>query len=616
MSTELFIKGLFAAVVSGVFSWIVFSRYDSEIGSENELTQQQRYLPYVPGMVLPLFVVVLAGLALFYYGGEAAAQMTLSVCFGIFLHISVYYVLLMAALPLLRRHFSARACATLWMIPNYLYITEQSYMELPGPLLVIRAPGRWVWILFGIWAAGFAGVLGWKMIAHLAFRRHILKRAVPVTDPAVLSVWNRELAQANFKKPKFQIVVSPDAATPLSIGLFQRKIKVVLPERAYSEEELSLIFRHEMVHIGREDSWSKFFLVFCTAMCWFNPLMWIAMRKSADDLELSCDETVLFGCGEAARHQYASLLLKTAGDERGFTTCLSATASALRYRLKNIVKPPKKHSGALLVGLVFFVLCMSCGYTALAYNATTGADVIYQSRDPSQYHLRNIQLTDDPYSRDWMCPDQEAFHAYMASLELSRITGNYSFSDSSREFVFLYDTPEGTLVVVLCDEAVKVIPLYGEDPAEISYYIPGGTDWDALAGLITPGPALNLHFQPPDSAYPRTIGATLYALDKTEQGERRTLISPEALAGGEPSGLFGYDISEVTLDFSCPLAADFRVEVESRDGKIRDTLSQSDLEDPEILPLMDFDARYTIFAALEGENGSLYEATFQFNIGF
>ena len=61
MSTELFIKGLFAAIMSGVFSWVVFSRYDAEIGTENEPTERQRYLPYVPGMILPLFIMTLVG---------------------------------------------------------------------------------------------------------------------------------------------------------------------------------------------------------------------------------------------------------------------------------------------------------------------------------------------------------------------------------------------------------------------------------------------------------------------------------------------------------------------------------------------------------------------------
>lgn len=615
MTTDLLIKGLFAAIIGGMFSWIVFSRYDAEIGEENGTTDQQRYLPYVPGMVLPLFLAVLVGLTLFYDGGKAAAQMTLSFCFGIFLHISVYYVLLMAVLPLLRRHFSARACATLWMIPNYLYITEQSYMELPMPLFVIQTQGRWIWILFGVWLVGFVGVLGWKLLSHLVFRWRILRNAVAVSDPEVLSIWNSELENANFKKPRFQLVVSPQVSTPLSVGLFQRRIRVVLPDRSYSKEELALIFRHEIVHIGREDSWSKFFLVFCTAMCWFNPLMWIAMRKSADDLELSCDETVLVGCQEDTRHQYANLLLKTAGDERGFTTCLSATASAMRYRLKNVVKPPKKHSGALLVGLVFFALCMSCGYVALAYSPSTGAEVIYQSRDLSAFHLRHIELADDPYNTPWLCPDQEAFHSYMASLELYQLTGNYSFDGSDREFTFLYDTPEGTLGVVLCEKALKLVPLYGEGLTAQWYYISGGTDWERLSTLLPAGPALNLTFPISDSSYPEEIGASLYRLDETKDGQTTCLIPPDEPLDSDANGVFGYDTSEVVLDFSRPLVSDFQVEVKSRDGKTCYSLSQSDLEEPYVLPLAGFAARYTISAQLEGENGSIYEATFRFDVG-
>lgn len=88
-----------------------------------------------------------------------------------------------------------------------------------------------------------------------------------------------------------------------------------------------------------------------------------------------------------------------------------------------MVRPPKKRSGALLVGAVFFALCMTCGYVALAYDSSTGAEVIYQSRDLSAYHLRNIDVEGDPCHTTWLSRDQETFHAYMASLELCRLTG-------------------------------------------------------------------------------------------------------------------------------------------------------------------------------------------------
>ena len=101
------------------------------------------------------------------------AELTLSLCFGIFLQILFYYLVLLAALPLLRRHFSAGACAMLWLLPNYLYITQQTTAQLSRPLFILRAPEAWVWGVFWVWALGFWVLLGGSILSHLIFRRQI-----------------------------------------------------------------------------------------------------------------------------------------------------------------------------------------------------------------------------------------------------------------------------------------------------------------------------------------------------------------------------------------------------------------------------------------------------------
>ena len=187
--------------------------------------------------------------------------------------------------------------------------------------------------------------------------------------------------------------------------------------REYTQEELSLILRHEIIHISRGDPASKFFLTFCTAMCWFNPLMWAAMRKSADDFELSCDESVLLDEPQPVRRQYAELLLQTAGDERGFTTCLSATAGALRYRLKNIMKPEKKRTGAILVGLTLFVLAMCSGYVALAYDAQPGTQRIFDGQDLSAVTVSERRPVERSARQGWH------LHGRRRAEGLSRVAG-------------------------------------------------------------------------------------------------------------------------------------------------------------------------------------------------
>ena len=492
MSKEILIKGFTTTILSLIFVWGIFSRYyDEESGNQSSVGDRQKYLPYILGNLLPACILAVAILGLISFGVQDTAKTMISVCFGIFLHISLYYIILTVTIPLFRKYISARTCAVLWMLPNYLYITFYNYMKVEKPFLVIRAPRNVVWLIFGIWLAGFLAVFLGNIVSHHVFRSNLLKDAKEVTDTEILEKWKLELKNANMQYTKYRLMVSSSAKTPLSVGLFRRQICVVLPEKEYSSEELSLIFRHEIVHIGREDAWSKFFLLFCTAMCWFNPLMWIAMRKSAEDLELSCDETVLLNSDDTARRQYANLILNTAGDERGFTTCLSSSASALRYRLKNVMKPKKRYSGALIVGVIFFTLFMSYGYVALAYGESNGKEMIYQNRDTSIYKIRKayfmIKDSDDNPVCEYV--DENAFHTYMSDLVMDNLTGNYSFSGNDKELHFYYDTPEGTMYVTLSDHMIQLLPIYEEDVKSYDYYLPEGVDWEYLDEIFVCYPA-------------------------------------------------------------------------------------------------------------------------------
>ena len=83
-------------------------------------------------------------------------------------------------------------------------------------------------------------------------------------------------------------------------------------------------------------------------------------------MELSCDEMVLGRANEEVRHQYAELLLTTAASAPGLTTCLSASAEGLKYRLEQILQPQKKKRGILLVVLVLALLFFASGLVGFA----------------------------------------------------------------------------------------------------------------------------------------------------------------------------------------------------------------------------------------------------------
>ena len=481
------LRMLSALIFSGILAFTAFSKYDHEIGTEAFPEGTQRYQPYLPSMLLPIMIVMMFCIGVPKAGFSQTLDFVASFCFGIFLTLSAYYLILSLLLPLLRRRYSARGCAMLWIVPNYLYIMAQDFMSLPEPLVVIR-PGNVIFrYLVLIWFAGFLAVLGWKIIEHLRFRRRILCDAAPITDPQVLEVWNQEILQSGIQKPKFRLVSSAQVQTPLTIGCFRRTTCVVLPERIYSPDELALVLRHELIHICREDSTNKFFLVFCTAVCWFNPLMWIAMRRSAEDLELSCDESVLLDADDDTRRQYADLILSTTADERGFTTCLSASASALRYRLKQIIRPKKARSGALIVGLAFFLLCMSCGYVAISFEETTGKDAIFQGSenylDNSEYRISSIRYSDAQGAYLTHCTSEASLREYLAAIPMSRLSGNYSF-DANKSLIVILLGPDGGYGVTLSDSTVSILPLSGERSKKIVYYVPSDIDWQHILSFM------------------------------------------------------------------------------------------------------------------------------------
>lgn len=483
MSEELLMKIIFSLLLSGIWTYNCWTQEERETKPDLENENRSRYATAIPVLMLPCIILMIFGLCITRLGLSESVEVIMALCFEIFLQISIFYVILLLLLPLLRRYFSAKACAMLWIIPTFLYYVTYSIMNNEEPLLVITMPDRVVSIVAIIWSIGLLLVFGYHIVSHFQFRKYILSNTAFMTDEKARVIWDEEKRYANIQN-NLDVVISPNIKTPLSIGLFRGTTKVVLPERKYTEEELRLIFRHELVHIGREDSCTKFFILFCTAICWFNPLMWIAMRKSADDLELSCDETVLADSDDMTRKQYAELILETEGNHRGFTTCLSASATALRYRLSNIVKRRKRWNGGLLVGIILFSLMMTSGYIALAYDEGTGENVIFYAGNADECDLSSVMLDDENGSNYMTCTDEDALKEYLSGLEISRLTSDYTFSNDKERIICIFQGPNDEYGVSLKKHHLTVSKFQQDDFEVETYYVTSGVDWDYILELL------------------------------------------------------------------------------------------------------------------------------------
>ena len=358
-------------------------------------------------------ILAFAVLAVVFDGPEQGSHLAVRMLLESAADLSLYFLLLLLALPLLRRRFSARLCASLWLVPSFVGVgmnTFLNYRRVPSFVIPLReellAALGWVWL------AGFLLVFGGRVMGDRRFRRELLTGAYPEEDPEVLAIW-REVLLAMDLPWEVRPLRAPAARSPLSLREGRKKYATVLPERDYTEEELRFLFSHELHHLQRRDIDTKVFLAFCQGLCWFNPLGWLAAAKGSDDLELSCDEVVLAGQDERRRRDYAHLLLQSAAEGRGFTTCLSARGKSLRYRLENVLKPRKRRSGTVLLAGVTLAVFLSWGTCAVSTRQGSLGELAFPQGWESmeiEIHLEN----GDAPRRD--CPEPERLLAYLAAL--------------------------------------------------------------------------------------------------------------------------------------------------------------------------------------------------------
>ena len=433
--------------------------------------------------VLPIMVAVLWLISLPFSGLATANALAAEFSLQLVVLLTCYFGALLLLLPLLRRKISARACATLWVLPIFLYynLTLWQRTYLP-PLVVLRLPASLAPLLAGLWAAGFCAVVLWHIVSHLRFRRAILRDARPVEDPDTFNLWCDEQHQSLLKR-HIKLVTSPHVTSPLTIGLTLRSMRTVLPERAYTLDQYRLIFRHELRHVQRRDVDTKCFYIFCKALCWFNPLMWIALNRAAADLELSCDEMVVLGAEEDTRKEYAALLLDSAGDDRGLSTCLSASASSLRRRLKGVVSPGAHTAGTKLLALVMAMLALCSGLVGVSFRWGTLGEVVL----PAQAEPYSVSLWGDGLGEHVDEPSPQLTQAlldYLSPLPVTRLAiGQQVWGDTEPKLT-LY-LPGGWFF--LTDGLCSIQNPRSDQITSVLYRVDAPVDWDGLEAILKGG---------------------------------------------------------------------------------------------------------------------------------
>ncbi|HUS35806.1 MAG TPA: M56 family metallopeptidase, partial [Verrucomicrobiae bacterium] len=179
----------------------------------------------------------------------------------------------------------------------------------------------------GIWILGLAILLTRVVVQHIKVRRWLTAKNHITEGPAVDAL-NAALTLSNCRRG-IALYSIQGLQTPALFGFFRPAI--LLPaDLAQSNDatRLRLVCLHEIAHLHRKDVLINWLMIVAQSLHWFNPLVWLALRRLRADQELLCDEAVMRHLRPEEHHTYGETLLALASPRSyAFSTLIPVSSN-------------------------------------------------------------------------------------------------------------------------------------------------------------------------------------------------------------------------------------------------------------------------------------------------
>lgn len=195
-----------------------------------------------------------------------------------------------------------------------------------------------------VWAVGAVASFGWFLGNHLLARRRYAF-SVPVSQP--------------WKIGRARVRMLDGLASPLTYGIF-RPVILLPPVLVYEGgERLRHVLVHESTHVRHWDTAKKLVVLFAACVHWFNPLAWLMVYLTSQDMEMDCDAAAIRILGSEEKLAYAKTLISMEESKLHSVLQIGFSFSSTAGRLKAIVRS-RVHpvAGRILAALLTAVLVL------------------------------------------------------------------------------------------------------------------------------------------------------------------------------------------------------------------------------------------------------------------
>lgn len=169
----------------------------------------------------------------------------------------------------------------------------------------------WIRALLAVWLVGCA-VMILIFLRQVLLCRDWMKQAEQVENESAMRLF-KDCARRMNVSAWLVIAESRSVSGPLLIGAIRPTL--LLPQglvRSATPRQLRTIFLHELAHLKRWDVWTGWVMAVLLTLHWFNPMLWLAVRKMNDDREEACDAMAIRALDPIERSVYGYALVEIA----------------------------------------------------------------------------------------------------------------------------------------------------------------------------------------------------------------------------------------------------------------------------------------------------------------
>jgi beta-lactamase regulating signal transducer with metallopeptidase domain len=203
-----------------------------------------------------------------------------------------------------------------------------------------QSPSLWI---AGIWLLG-ALLLLVRYGASSIRLRALLRCAQRLLEPEWIALEQGVSRAYNITRP-VSLLTSDRVDVPITWGVVYPRVVLPTSAESWSSARRLVVLGHELAHVKRLDAATQWIAFAATVVCWFNPLVWFAVRHMRFERERACDDFVLANGTRPA--EYATDLLEIVssfGNSEKYRVALAmARRSQFEGRLLALLDPALEH---------------------------------------------------------------------------------------------------------------------------------------------------------------------------------------------------------------------------------------------------------------------------------